>query len=134
MPSLRSTSSNGPQNLASRSWLLGQAHDQAPDLGIERRASRPSMRARPLVRHQPPVPAHDGLGVNEERTPAFARQHPACGSQQCAIPHPVDGAFDLTAKNHHLVAKHEILKADLLDGAILGGEHAEQPTKQQLED
>jgi hypothetical protein len=86
------------------------------------------------VRHQPPVPAHDGLGVNEERTPAFARQHPACCSQQCAIPHSVDRALHLTAQDRHLVAQHEILKADLLDGAILGGEHAEQPTKQQVED
>ena len=86
------------------------------------------------MRHQPPVPAHDCLRMNEERIPTFARQHPACGSQQRAIPHPVDGAFDLTAKNHHLVAKHEILKADLLGGAILGGEHAEQPAKQQVEE
>jgi hypothetical protein len=40
----------------------------------------------------------------------------------------------LTAQDRNLVTKHEILKADLLDGAILGGEHAEQPTKQQVEE
>jgi hypothetical protein len=32
------------------------------------------------------------------------------------------------------VTKHEILKADLLDGAVPAGEHAEQPTKQQVEE
>jgi hypothetical protein len=55
------------------------------------------------------VPAHDGLGANEERTPALAGQDPACCSQQCAIPHPVDGALHLTAKDRHLVTKDEDL-------------------------
>jgi hypothetical protein len=76
------------------------------------------------------VPAHDGLGANEERTPALARQNPACCSQESAIRHPVDGPL----KDRNLVTKHEILKADLLDGALPAGEHAEQPTKQHVEE
>src|SRR5450756_897977 len=92
------------------------------------------MRACPLVRHQPSVPAHDGLGANEEHTPALTRQHPACGSQKCAVVHPVDGALHLTAKDGDLVTQDETLKANLLGGAILAGEHAEQPTKQEVEE
>src|SRR5450830_1333322 len=92
------------------------------------------MSACPLSRHESSVPAQQRLGTHEERIPALAGQHPACGSQECAITHPVDRALYLTAQDRYLVAKHEILKADLLGGAILGGEHAEQPAKQQVEE
>jgi hypothetical protein len=40
----------------------------------------------------------------------------------------------LTAQDRYLVAQHEILKANLLGGAIPGGEHAEQSRKQQVEE
>ena len=80
------------------------------------------------------MPAQQRLGTYEERIPALAGQHAAGGSQERAITHPVDGALHLTAKDRHLMAKREILKADLLGGAILGGEHAEQPAKQQVEE
>jgi len=42
----------------------------------------------------------------------------------------VTQAFDIGV----VLTKHEILKADLLDGALPAGEHAEQPTKQHVED
>jgi hypothetical protein len=55
------------------------------------------------------VPAHHGLGANEERSPAPAWQDPACRGQQCAIPHPVDGALHLAAKDRDLATKDEDL-------------------------
>jgi hypothetical protein len=48
--------------------------------------------------------------------------------------HPVDGALHLTAEDRDFVTEDKILETDLLGGAILGGEHAEQPTKQQVEE
>jgi hypothetical protein len=80
------------------------------------------------------VPAHDGLRANEKRTPALAGQDAACCSQKRAVPHPVDRAPDLTAKDRDLVTKDKILEADLLGGAILGGKDGERPTRQQVEE
>jgi hypothetical protein len=49
-----------------------------------------------------------------------------------AVPAQVHGALYLAAKHRHLVAKHEILKLDLLGGAILGAKAAEQSTKHHI--
>jgi hypothetical protein len=40
----------------------------------------------------------------------------------------------LAAKDRYLVAKHEILNLNLLDGAIPRGNHAEQSTKHHIEE
>jgi hypothetical protein len=80
------------------------------------------------------MPTHDGLGVNQERVPALARQEPAGRSQQCAIAHPVDRALHLTAKDGDLVAKDEILKLDLPGSAIPGRQDTEQSTKHHVEE
>src|SRR5665647_2046005 len=56
-----------------------------------------------LVRPETLLRWHRGLvaqkWTHEERIPALAEQHAACGSQQCAIPHPVSGALHLTAQD-----------------------------------
>jgi hypothetical protein len=114
--------------------LPGHAQDQSPDLGIKRGPSRRPLRVRPLLRHESSMPAKQRLGTHEERIPALAGQHAACGSQQCAIPHPVSGALHLTAQDRYLVAQHEILKADLLGGAIPEGKDGEQSTEHHVEE
>jgi hypothetical protein len=74
------------------------------------------------------------LGTNEKRVPAVSRQEAACDSQERAIPAQVHGALYLAAKDRHLVANHEILKLDLLGGAILGAKDAEQSTTRPVEE
>ncbi|MGO8685026.1 MAG: hypothetical protein ACLQUT_10685, partial [Thermoleophilia bacterium] len=88
----------------------------------------------PLSRHQPPVPAQQRLGANEERTPVFAGQHLACRREQRAVPHPIDRPLHLTAQDRDFVTEDKILEVNALGSAILGGEHAEQSTKYQVEE
>jgi len=92
------------------------------------------MRPRPLARDESPVPAQQRLWTNEERTPALARQDPACCREQCAVPHPVDGALHLTAKDRYLMTEDKDLDLGRLIWPIARRQYAKQPAKNYIEE
>ena len=80
------------------------------------------------------MPAQKRLGTNEEPTPAFLGEDPACRSEQRAVPAPVDRALDLPAQDPELVTKDEDLDLCGIVGAMVRCDKGEEPTKHQVEE
>jgi hypothetical protein len=57
--------------------LPGQAEDQFPNLRIQSRPSRREVRPGPLPSDELPVPAEQGLGADQEGSPALPGEDPA---------------------------------------------------------
>jgi hypothetical protein len=103
--------------------LCGQADDQLLQLLVERRPSWPAVRIGPGAGDQPPMPAQQCLGLDEEARPAAARQCPAERGEQGAVGGLEPGACDLAAEHGELVAQHQYLQ-------VLGGVAASQQDQQ----
>jgi hypothetical protein len=99
--------------------LAGQADDQLLDVGIQLRPARCKMRIGPGTCDQPPVPAQQRLGLDEEAGPAGPGQRTAEGGEQ----RPVGGlqrrSWDLAAEHAELVTQDE--KFQVLGGVAADG-------------
>ena len=103
--------------------LPGQADDQLLHLLVQWRPAGLAIRVGPGAGYQPPVPAQQRLGLDQEARPAGAGQHAAdCGEQR-----PVGGfepgPRDLAAQDGELVAQDQDLQ-------ILGGVTASEQHQQ----
>jgi hypothetical protein len=94
--------------------LPRQADDQLLDLPVERRPPRSTTRVGPCAGDQPPVPAQQRLGPDEEARPARPRQDTADGGEQGPV-----GRFELWSWS--LAAEHGELMTQDKDLQILGG-------------
>ena len=94
--------------------LPRQADDQLLDLLVERRPPRSTTRVGPCAGDQPPVPAQQGLGPDQEARPARPRQDTADGGEQGSV-----GRFEL--RSWSLAAEHGELMTQDKDLKVLGG-------------
>jgi hypothetical protein len=94
--------------------LPRQADDQLLDLLVERRPPRSTTRVSPCAHDQPPVPAHQGLGPDQEARPASPRQDTADRGEQGPV-----GRFEL--RSGSLAVEDGELMAQDKDLKILGG-------------
>jgi hypothetical protein len=103
--------------------LPRQADDQLLDLLVERRPPRSTTRVGPCVGDQPPVPAQQGLGPDEEARPARPRQHPADGGEQGPVGRLQLGSGSLAVEDGELMVQDKDLK---ILGGITAGELGEE--------
>jgi hypothetical protein len=94
--------------------LPPQADDQLLDLLAERRPPRSTTRIGPGAGDQAAVPAHQGVGPDEEAGPARPRQDTADGGEQGPV-----GRFKLWSGS--LAAEHGELMTQDKDLKVLGG-------------
>lgn len=80
------------------------------------------------------MPAQDGLGRDEERSPALLRDEPRQGSDESPVRPGEPRTCDLAAKDRHLVAQHQDLGV-LGDGVhVVDREDLDDATYQAIEE
>jgi hypothetical protein len=89
--------------------LPGEAADQLDGLVGKSRSSRSAVRVGPAPADQRTVPTEDGLGRDQERTPALARHETGEEGDNGAVGPGEAGTSDRAAKHSQLVAEHEDL-------------------------
>jgi hypothetical protein len=72
------------------------------------------------------MPAHEGVGCDDGRTPALAREQAARGGQERAVGGPKRGPRDLAPQDRELMTEHDDL--ELLE--VLGAEGERDELKQ----
>jgi hypothetical protein len=103
--------------------LLGQPDDQALDVLVQWWPAGLAVRGGPGVGDQPPMPAQQRLGLDEEARPAGSRQDAADRSEQRPVGGLQPGSWGLAAEDGELVAQHQDLE---VLGSVTAGEQHEQ--------
>jgi hypothetical protein len=103
--------------------LPRQADDQLLDLLVERRPPRSTTRVGPGVGDQPPVPAHQGLGLDQEARPASPRQDTADGGKQGPVGRLQLGSGSLAVEDGELMVQDKDLQ---ILGGVAAGELGEE--------
>jgi hypothetical protein len=103
--------------------LPRQADDQLLDLLVERRPPRSTTRVGPCASDQPPVPAHQGLGPDQEARPARSRQDTADGGEQGPVGRLQRRSGSLAVEDGELLVQDKDLK---ILGGITAGELGEE--------
>ena len=103
--------------------LPRQADDQLLDRLVERRPPRSTTRVGPCAGDQPPVPAHQGLGPDEEARPARPRQDTADGGEQGPVGRLQRRSGSLAVEDGELMVQDKDLK---ILGGITAGELGEE--------
>jgi hypothetical protein len=103
--------------------LPRQADDQLLDSSSSGGRPRSTTRVAPCAGDQPPVPAHQGLGPDEEARPARPRQDTADGGEQGPVGRLQRRSGSLAVEDGELLAQDKDLK---ILGGITAGERGEE--------
>jgi hypothetical protein len=90
--------------------LPGQTNDQPLDILVQWRPAYLAMRVGPGAGHEPPVPAQQRLGRDEEARPAGPGEHATDRGEQGPVVGPSLGRGALAAEHGELLAQDEDLK------------------------
>jgi hypothetical protein len=89
----------------------------------KRRPAGVAVRVGPGAGHEPPMPAQQRLGLDEEARPAGPGQDAADGGEQGAVGGLEPESWRLAAQDRELVAQHKDLE---ILGGVAAGERREQ--------
>ena len=113
--------------------LHGQAKDDLHGSRRQSRSAGASARVGPSSSHQVPMPAEQGLGLNEEVPAARRREQSAQAGEHRSIRRAQRGACDLAAQHRDLVAEDDHFDGQFAVVASLKPQHFKDSNKRQIE-